>query len=711
MPDDITLDQLTFDGSAGHRQCKRCFMTGKACIYQHEIKRSCAGPAAGGEAQKPKAFMIMPFATTLTAVYFDQLEPCIKAKVPEVTRADDVMRTGFVICEKICKQIQEARVVCTELSADNANVFYELGLAYALGKPIAVFVQKALETTRAAVLDKLAIGRKHVPYDPFGWIEAKDIPVWQAKTPAAAQQGNDIVVLLANKAPHTEEVSGQKMLYSIDQLCRGGVHRAIRNRKTKKDALWRDAKTPTITFLDKDYCSDNGDKVKPEEVERLIRESRCVVICTDETEPCSYFWMGFAHGLEKDVIPITVISDQASSGQALPFDVRALWHIYFDPSKPADLVKGVEDILEILSNKDKDTKNRRQFWDEVLQGGSVSIFVGAVELTTRNRHVVGEWDYRAVSELSGFFSSLKETMETVIQTPVFQVLDKNALAKEKDRLTGLLNLQNSIIIASADVNNVTEVALATFAGLEPFGAAQRADPKFQGVVAFKNKAQLAQAGASTAQGREGPQTIYFERYDDTLAQAQPKEDVRGFDDYRGGKPPAKEPYRFRSVLKPYNESNPPSGYSVLYAHLAKFPLKTGGSNWAIVIQGISGPATLGLAQLLTGAKYRQFTIFDPKWKNDAERISLLKSIKTERAGEAKRLCAFYDDPKNHDRLPDLNRHSEVLTEALTKRGSQAIECIVAVFVADGEDETHDERRIAWWDFAMEPREMIKPQLS
>lgn len=60
------------------------------------------------------------------------------------------------------------------------------------------------------------------------------------------------------------------------------------------------------TFKGGSYTVDSG-TIGAEVVERQIRESRCVIINADEREPCSYFWMGFAHGLEKDVIPVTVI--------------------------------------------------------------------------------------------------------------------------------------------------------------------------------------------------------------------------------------------------------------------------------------------------------------------------------------------------------------------------------------------------------------------
>jgi hypothetical protein len=703
-------------------------MTGKACIYQREIERHLRSarvhPNKGADGSK--AFMLMPFGTTLDQVYRAQLEPCLASVVDLVNRADDIMRTGFVVCEKIYKQIQESQVICAEISPDNPNVFYELGMAYALDKPICMVIQRSVCQQRADVISKLNLGQNFRTYQPFEMLVAPELTLWQARSEAGdIAQRDDIVILLADRSSFEEVVNGQRMQYTIDQLCRGAIHRAIRSFKSDSDSLWHKSDTKTVIFKEPGYSLDDND-ITFDTVERLIRQSRCVVVCTDEKEPCSYFWLGFAHGLEKDVIPVTVLSSPGQAHNAvegtaerrkysLPFDVRALWHIYFSKDEPLVLEGQLQSILRILSDKDKDTKHRRQFWDEVLQSGSVSIFVGSVELTENGRHVVGEWDYRTVSELSGFFSSLKETMETVIQTPVFQASFTLEGDDERERETLRLKKQlyerNSIIIASADVNDMTEVGLATYAGVEPFRVERyKDDPNFNGVVGFKRRSAL---GVKMEQ-REEPRSVYFRTREVPNGD---ESDYRGFDDYRGGIASGKIGTHFASQRIPYYETTE-TGYSVLYAHLAKFRLPAVTFNgegatqkWAIVIQGISGPATLGLAQVLTGARYEQFTVFDEN-RNDSEVIRLLKKIVSEDSERAPSLVKFYRDPKNDNELPDMNSHSEEMTHRieskLTESNSLSVECIVAIFVADGRDKTHDERKIIWWDFAMQPRVMVKP---
>lgn len=53
-----------------------------------------------------------------------------------VIRADSSPSTNFVVCNRICQQLQIADLVIVDVSAENANVFYELGMAVALGKMI-----------------------------------------------------------------------------------------------------------------------------------------------------------------------------------------------------------------------------------------------------------------------------------------------------------------------------------------------------------------------------------------------------------------------------------------------------------------------------------------------------------------------------------------------------------------------------------------------
>ena len=68
---------------------------------------------------------------------------------------------GDFVC-KICKTIQESRVVVTDITGGNANVFFELRLAVGLGKPsILIYDEKATEARIPSDL----LAWEYVPYD------------------------------------------------------------------------------------------------------------------------------------------------------------------------------------------------------------------------------------------------------------------------------------------------------------------------------------------------------------------------------------------------------------------------------------------------------------------------------------------------------------------------------------------------------------------
>jgi hypothetical protein len=81
-------------------------------------------------------FVMMPFAELLGGYYKLIYEPAITRAGLRAVRADDeIFATGKVI-DQIWTGITAARVLVAELTGRNPNVFYELGLAHALSKPV-----------------------------------------------------------------------------------------------------------------------------------------------------------------------------------------------------------------------------------------------------------------------------------------------------------------------------------------------------------------------------------------------------------------------------------------------------------------------------------------------------------------------------------------------------------------------------------------------
>ncbi|MCX5687966.1 MAG: hypothetical protein NTV71_04965, partial [Candidatus Omnitrophica bacterium] len=85
-------------------------------------------------------FVLMPFLPELEPVYEKIKEIVVLHKKLSCMRADDIYSTGIIIKE-IWDSIQQAQVVIADATGKNPNVFYEMGLAHAIGKDIIIIAQ------------------------------------------------------------------------------------------------------------------------------------------------------------------------------------------------------------------------------------------------------------------------------------------------------------------------------------------------------------------------------------------------------------------------------------------------------------------------------------------------------------------------------------------------------------------------------------------
>src|SRR5579871_4627912 len=110
------------DTSHENRAIHRCYMTGQKCVYLRELLGS---PSSG-------AFVLSPFSSDYNFNWRFNL-----SRLPGVVRrADSVARTGYVMCSRICYPLQQSENIIADITEPNRNVFYELGLACALGKKL-----------------------------------------------------------------------------------------------------------------------------------------------------------------------------------------------------------------------------------------------------------------------------------------------------------------------------------------------------------------------------------------------------------------------------------------------------------------------------------------------------------------------------------------------------------------------------------------------
>jgi hypothetical protein len=93
----------------------------------------------------PEAFIIMPFSEPWSNDVYDKLFVSgIKGANFLEVRGDKIPRVGN-LNDNISQSITQAGLVVADVSVPNPNVYYEIGLAVALGKPVFAFKQRGVQ--------------------------------------------------------------------------------------------------------------------------------------------------------------------------------------------------------------------------------------------------------------------------------------------------------------------------------------------------------------------------------------------------------------------------------------------------------------------------------------------------------------------------------------------------------------------------------------
>ncbi len=97
------------------------------------------------EVDRMSAFVVMPFSEKWSSqVFRDLIKPAILKSGLKCIRGDKTVRVGD-LAGSVWKQIAKCGVVVADVSAKNVNVFYELGLANALGKDTVLLKQEGID--------------------------------------------------------------------------------------------------------------------------------------------------------------------------------------------------------------------------------------------------------------------------------------------------------------------------------------------------------------------------------------------------------------------------------------------------------------------------------------------------------------------------------------------------------------------------------------
>lgn len=122
-------------------------------------------------------FVLMPFDAKFQPIYEDHIRPTIQGTGLRCERADEIKGINHITID-IWERINRCRFLIAELTDQNPNVFYELGLAHALGKDVIIITQSMnfvpfdIKSLRCIVYDVTARGTKKLEADLRATIDA-----------------------------------------------------------------------------------------------------------------------------------------------------------------------------------------------------------------------------------------------------------------------------------------------------------------------------------------------------------------------------------------------------------------------------------------------------------------------------------------------------------------------------------------------------------
>jgi len=517
-------------------------------------------------------------------------------RVLEIERANRIPQLGFIMCQKICKPIRESNYIIVDISYNNPNVFYELGLAYALGKKIILIGQRSFKDEREESLclkkehksayhqyttpDDIKKIIKQLPSDRFSSFIKKE-----KKSAPIKSTINEEDILSIRFAGDSE------FIHSLQE-------EAVKNAVKK---VWG---------FDEIHTANESLSSSALDIYGNISKRQVVIVDTTSRDAGMFFCLGVGHGLEKDVVPITRTGKRAIDN--LPFDVAALWHIAF--SKEEELVDNLIEVFgRIKKNKTEESEHFQnlKFWEPFIKilnkdaEKKIKIITcsrpGKTEYRGK-RSSIDSFDYKSVAQLSSFLPTIMPNSKIEVKNLAkiqldMQNYDEELSEEEKDRLVKHINYinekfildSNCIVVGSPDVNDVAEVALSRIHQLKSFRGRAEGKPVFQDIKPrFLIYKKHIVPGTFHIMEKELPVS---ERSSTTQG-------VYKLQLGTDGEVNIKEDRRYPVI----NESNNKAGTDIGVITFSKTINEDKRKEYFIIIlAGFSGPGTLGLAKLLTSS--------------------------------------------------------------------------------------------------------------
>lgn len=528
----------------------KCFISGDEC--QRQMKEN---PLS--------VFVISPFGFPFDDIYEKGIRPYVTEiccgeigiELPEkpnkgknlrlvLSRADNAFQLGFIMCQRICRKIQEAQFVIADVTKSNPNVFYELGLSYGLNKKIILIGQKNL--SEAHTFGLIKNNESYIHYRSLDDFNKKDMFINAFKKPVKNQFGvpglpKAKILNIINEEHSIKGLYHKTLLESIEDLKKGRSYEDTHFYKEKKDKELEESSVQEGE--DKPECRLRNDwevatrsislNSKIDEMISDFLDSKICVIDSSvygnrntDPNPFLFFCLGLGHGFQKEVIPLT---HTRPSKNILPFDIRGLWHIFFkDLDQLKNQFMGIMPEIDSMWSEEKKNYLHRKIWDPILEEGDLYIMTCARDAgdTERGRRTnIDKWDYTSVSEIAMFIGKNYPNATVNISPPRSKRSDEEVFAGKEKVLEDIakdIKDKNCIIIGSPDVSDYAEVVLAKLLNIEPY---EKKRQKFKGYVIIKEprtvtssfywkKTDKENEGVCTFEMESGMDYNYYENSDE-----------------------------------------------------------------------------------------------------------------------------------------------------------------------------------------------------
>jgi len=272
-------------------------------------------------------FVLMPFAKKYEAIY-DIIKGTIEKTGLDCRRADDFFQPRRII-EDIRKCIQIAKFVVADLSGRNANVFYEIGMAHALGQTVLLLTQN---------MDDVPPKLRDVRCIPYQDTVEGASRLREALTRAVQD---------LQERDFCPEPIFKKESYELDQkLCFVLMPPTDLGQRAYEHIIKKVVADSGLACLDAQSVFSTK-HVMDEIWEQLNRA--CIIIADlSGKDPDVFYLTGMSHGLEKKVILL------ARSEEDIPFDLRGPSHVFYSDQtiqKEKETREKLDRVLRQLLNE------------------------------------------------------------------------------------------------------------------------------------------------------------------------------------------------------------------------------------------------------------------------------------------------------------------------------------------------------------------------